>query len=200
MFPGGIYFGWKDTGRFCVTQYLLMHSVFYLTALLKACNLILPKHTYYVDNLFVYCPLPRVKSLYYLNVDFYQYAIGRPDQSVNEKVMVSKVDQQIRITKMLFDAHDLSTLRKTNRKLARYMTSLLSMMICISSILLIIDGTIESKAKKEELWAYVKEVDLPLYYKLRYFSLASLTVLFGRLGEKFSLKLYRLAKKIYRFN
>ena len=45
----------------------------------------LPKHTFYVDNIFVYQPLPHVKSMYYLDVNFYRYFIGRDDQSVNEK-------------------------------------------------------------------------------------------------------------------
>ena len=43
------------------------------------------KHTFYVDNLFVFQPLPYVKNLYYKNVNFYHYFIGRDDQSVNEK-------------------------------------------------------------------------------------------------------------------
>lgn len=47
-----------------------MHSVIYRTQLLRDCGLELPKHTFYVDNLFVYVPLPYVKNMYYLDVDF----------------------------------------------------------------------------------------------------------------------------------
>ena len=65
-----------------------MHSVIYRTQLLRDCGLELPKHTFYVDNIFVYQPLPSVKNIYYLDVDLYRYFIGRSDQSVNEKVMV----------------------------------------------------------------------------------------------------------------
>ena len=39
-----------------------MHSVIYRTMLLRECNLELPKHTFYVDNLFVFQPLPYVKK------------------------------------------------------------------------------------------------------------------------------------------
>ena len=42
-------------------QYILMHSVIYRTELLRNCGLELPKHTFYVDNIFVYQPLPHVK-------------------------------------------------------------------------------------------------------------------------------------------
>ena len=83
-------FGWEQIGRFRPPQYLLMHSVIYRTQLLRDCGLELPKHTFYVDNIFVYQPLPSVKNIYYLDVDLYRYFIGRSDQSVNEKVMVTR--------------------------------------------------------------------------------------------------------------
>ena len=87
---------------------------------LRACRLELPKHTFYVDNIFVYQPLPAVKSIYYMDVDLYRYFIGRADQSVNEKVMVTRVDQQVRVTKLMIDSHNLKQLYQTQRKLARY--------------------------------------------------------------------------------
>ena len=94
VFPRNRVFGWEQIGRFRPSQYLLMHSVIYRTQLLRDCGLELPKHTFYVDNIFVYQPLPWVKNMYYLDVDLYRYFIGRADQSVNEKVMVTRVDQQ----------------------------------------------------------------------------------------------------------
>ena len=83
---------------FMIGQYILMHSVIYRTQLLKECGLELPKHTFYVDNIFVYQPLPHVKNMYYLDVNFYRYFIGRTDQSVNESVMIGRIDQQLRVT------------------------------------------------------------------------------------------------------
>ena len=70
-------FGWEQIGRFRPSQYLLMHSVIYRTQLLRDCGLELPKHTFYVDNIFVYQPLPGGKNIYYLDVDLYRYFIGR---------------------------------------------------------------------------------------------------------------------------
>ena len=78
---------WDDVKVFILGQYILMHSVIYRTQMLRDCGLELPKHTFYVDNIFVYQPLPSVKTLYYLDVNFYRYFIGREDQSVNEQVM-----------------------------------------------------------------------------------------------------------------
>mgnify|MGYP000758721899 FL=1 len=81
VLPQNQVFRWDDIGRFRLDQYILMHSVIYRTEMLKLCQLELPKHTFYVDNIYVYYPLPHVRTLYYLNVDFYRYFIGREDQS-----------------------------------------------------------------------------------------------------------------------
>ena len=78
------------------------------THLLRECGLELPKHTFYVDNIFVYQPLPHVKTMYYLDVNFYRYYIGREDQSVNESVMIGRIDQQIRVTKLMLDYYDVT--------------------------------------------------------------------------------------------
>ena len=90
VLPENQIFRWDDIGRFRLDQYILMHSVIYRTEMLRLCQLELPKHTFYVDNIYVYYPLPHVRTLYYLNVDFYRYFIGREDQSVNEKVMIQR--------------------------------------------------------------------------------------------------------------
>ena len=200
VFPEGRVFTWNEIGRFRPSQYLLMHSVIYRTEMLRACQLELPKHTFYVDNIFVYQPLPAVKSIYYMDVDLYRYFIGRADQSVNEKVMVTRVDQQVRVTKLMIDSHNLKQLYQTQRKLARYMTSYLSMMMTISSIFLIIDGSPAALGKKTELWEYLRTSNPELYHKLKYRSLSFVGNIPGYQGRKLSVKLYRLARKIYKFN
>ena len=88
VFPQNRLFTWMHVGRFRPDQNILMHSVIYRTEVLRRCGMVLPKHTFYVDNIFIYQPLPYVKSMYYMDLDLYRYFIGRADQSVNESVMV----------------------------------------------------------------------------------------------------------------
>ena len=95
--PEGRFFGWDEAKALGKTHYLLMHSLIYRTSLLRECGMKLPEHTFYVDNLVAFIPLPYVKTMYYLDVNFYRYFIGRADQSVNEKVMIGRIDQQIRV-------------------------------------------------------------------------------------------------------
>lgn len=200
VFPRNKVFGWEQIGRFRPSQYLLMHSVIYRTQLLRDCGLELPKHTFYVDNIFVYQPLPSVKNIYYLDVDLYRYFIGRSDQSVNEKVMVTRVDQQLRVTYQMINSHDLRTVGADHKKLARYMFNYLAMMMAISSIFLVIDGRPEALGKKTQLWEYLRTVDSGLYHKMKYRAVSAFTNFPGYQGRKLSVQLYRLARKIYKFN
>ena len=200
VFPVNTIFSWQNTRHFRASQYLLMHSCIYRTELLRKSGMKLPKHTFYVDNIFVYQPLPFVESIYYLDVDLYRYFIGRQDQSVNEQVMVKRVDQQIRVTKIMIECCDLEALAETQPKLAHYMFNYLSMMVAICSILCILSQKPEDRMKKTALWRFLKEKNPKLYHHLKYRSISTATILPGKPGRKVSIGLYRLARKIYKFN
>ena len=200
VFPVGRVFGWDAIKPFKLGQYLLMHSVIYRTQLLRDCGLELPKHTFYVDNIFVYQPLPYVRNMYYLDVDLYRYFIGRADQSVNEQVMLGRVDQQLRVNYHMLDSHDLEQVAKTSRKLAGYMYNYLAIMVTVSSVFLTMDGSPDALAKRTRLWEYIRTLDPRLYTRMRYFSLPGLANLPTAPGRKLSLAIYRLSRKIYKFN
>ena len=79
-FPENKVFTWEDAKPLRKGKYMMMHSLMYRLDILKQSKLQLPEHTFYVDNLFVFIPLQYCKKLYYINVDFYRYFIGREDQ------------------------------------------------------------------------------------------------------------------------
>ena len=179
-------------------KYLLMHSMIYRTQLLHDCNLELPRHTFYVDNLFAFEPLPYVKNLYYLDVNFYRYFIGRDDQSVNEKVMIRRIDQQIRVNKLMVDAY--INCRNLNKHLKNYMFSYLDIITTISSIMLIRAGSEEALQKKKELLDYIKTQNRLVYRKLRHSLFGRVMNLPGRGGRKMSVAAYKISQKFYGFN
>lgn len=197
-FPQGRMFTWDDVKRMPKGKYILMHSVIYRTKLLRECGLELPRHTFYVDNIFVYKPLPYVQNMYYLDVDFYRYFIGREDQSVNEKVMIKRIDQQIKVNKIMADDVDLWKI--SNRHLRNYMFNYLEIITVVSTIMCIRSGTEENLEKKRELWSYIKEKDLRLFHHLRRGILGQTMNLPGRGGRKISVAAYKLSQKIVGFN
>ena len=200
VFPADQIIAWDSIRRFRTSQYLLMHSVIYRTQLLRDCGLELPRHTFYVDNIFVYQPLPYVKTLYYMDLDLYRYFIGRSDQSVNESVMAGRIDQQVRVTKHMINAHDIIALKAMQPKLGRYMLNYLSMMMSISSIFAVIAGTPEALGLRTQLWEYLRQKDAALYRRCRYKVTNVGTNIPGYQGRKLSVQLYRVAQKIYKFN
>lgn len=197
-FPKDQIFTWSDVRHFYKGHYILMHSVIYRTKLLRECGLELPKHTFYVDNIYVYKPLPSVKHMYYMDVDFYRYFIGRDDQSVNEKVMIGRIDQQIKVNKIMIDEFDLWKI--PNPKLRHYMFNYLEIITVISTIMLIRSGTEENLEKKRELWKYIKDHDIRLFHHLRNGIMGNALNLPGRGGRKISVAAYKLSQKIVGFN
>ena len=197
-FPTDCIFSWKDVRHFYKGHYILMHSVIYRTQLLRDCGLKLPDHTFYVDNIYVYKPLPYVRSMYYMDVDFYRYFIGRDDQSVNEKVMISRIDQQIKVNKIMID--DVDLWKVSSIKCRKYMFNYLEIITVISTVMLLRSGTEENLEKKRELWTYIKEKDIRLFHRLRRGILGGTMNLPGKGGRKISVAAYRLSQKVVGFN
>ena len=199
ILPEGRVFTWEEIGKFPPNKNILMHSVIYRTEVLRQCGMVLPKHTFYVDNIFVYQPLPYVKSMYYMDLDLYRYFIGRADQSVNESVMIGRVDQQLRVTKHMIDCQDLDAL-KDQKRLRAYMVHYLSVMMAVSDIFLLLDGSAEAHAKKAELWQYLKDHVTPGVYRAVRVNLGGMTDLHFPGGDKVVISTYRQLRKIFKFN
>lgn len=195
--PMNRIFGWDEL-KFGMTQYLLMHSVIYRTKVLRDCGIVLPKHTFYVDNIYVFQPLPYVKNIYYLDVCLYKYFIGRDDQSVHESVMIKRLDQQYRVTKLMLEIYNSSPIDNANVDEA--MVHYFDMMMCVSSILSIIEGSDERLRDKENLWKQVRVSNPALYNRVRKSLLGKTMNLPGKAGRKCSVIGYKIVQKFFGFN
>ncbi len=201
ILPKDTIFTWEECKHFTKGHYILMHSVIFRTKLLQDCGIKLPEHTFYVDNLYVFEPLPYVKNLYYLDVNFYRYYIGREDQSVNEGIMISRIDQQIKVNKIMIDyivEHKQEILG--NKRLYQYMRNYLEIIMTVSSVLLIRSETKENLEKKKELWQYLKEKDKKLYTWMRGGIMGGAMNLPGKGGRRISVDGYKICQKIFKFN
>ena len=197
-FPTEEVFTWDQVKHMPKGKYLLMHSLIYRTKLLVDCGLELPRHTFYVDNIFAFDPLPYVKTMYYVDTNFYRYFIGRDDPSVNETVMIRRIDQQIRVNKLMVDSYTKHT--SMNKRTRKYMISYLDIITTVSSIMLIRSGTAEALEKKKELLTYIKDTNRSLYSRLRFGLMGNFMNLPGRGGRKISVAAYKLCQKFYGFN
>ena len=197
-FPIEEFFGWEKIHHLPKGKYLLMHSLIYRTELLRESKMELPKHTFYVDNLFAFEPLPLVQNMYYVDVNFYHYFIGRDDQSVNEAVMIRRIDQQLTVNRLMVDVYTKT--KFTNKGLRKYMFSYLDIITTVSSIMLIRAKTDEALEKKKELLQYIKKQNFGLYRQLRHSLFGRVMNLPGRGGRKMSVLAYKISQKLYGFN
>jgi len=200
-FPKDRIFGWEDVKHFRKGHYILMHSVIYRTKLLRDCGVRLPEHTFYVDNIYVFEPLMHVKNMYYLDENFYRYYIGRDDQSVNESVMISRIDQQIRVNKLMIDFYTANKARIVkNKRLHQYMRNYLEIITTVSSVLMIRSNTEENLEKKKELWQYMRNKDKHLHFWMRRGIMGNTMNLPGKGGRKVSVDAYKICQKVFKFN
>lgn len=196
--PQNQIFEWEEAKSLGRSHYLLMHSMIYRTELLRSCGLVLPEHTFYVDNLVAFIPLAAVRTMYYLDVNLYRYFIGREDQSVSEKIMIGRIDQQIKVNKLMIDY--MAGQKNLQKKQREYMIHLLIMITTVSSIFLIQTKDEKDFEKKKELWRYLKNADRKVYVPVRLSLLGRLCNLPGKGGRQVSVTGYKIVQKIYGFN
>ncbi|MCH3944223.1 MAG: glycosyltransferase family 2 protein [Atopobiaceae bacterium] len=197
--PRGKIITWDKIGHFNMAQNLLMHSLCYRVDILRAGGVPMPSHTFYVDNIYAYVPLPRCKTLYYLDVDLYRYFIGRGDQSVNESVMISRIDQQLRITRVMMHAYHLYD-EVESVKLRSYMVSYFTLMMAVCSVFSRLSDKPDAMDNCEELWDELKAYDIRMYRRARMGAVGTATNLPTKAGEKATIGIYRVAQKLVKFN
>ena len=172
VMEAGRVLGWDDLGKFGLAQYIIMHALTFRTQVVRDSGLKLPEHTFYVDFYYSYQPFPWVKRIQYLDVPFYHYFIGRDDQSVNEKVMITRLDQLARVNEAMTRA--LPPRAEVEEKLWRYMVHYLRINAVVCSVMAQLSGTPEHLALKEQIWETMDQINPEATDRLRQDLLAGL--------------------------
>jgi len=171
-------FTWDDMKHVKLSTIFLMHSLMFRLDVLKESKMELPNHTFYVDDIYAYIPLPYVKKIYYNDLDFYHYFIGRADQSINFGTMCKRFDQQMRVFEIIFNEFSLEKLKTFPKPLYKYMFKWVMTIMAITVMTII--GTKEDKPmRKVEYKKFLKRLkaaDKKLYNKVRHRSLLSLVL------------------------
>ena len=149
-----------------------MHALTMRTEVVRASGLVMPEHTFYVDYLYSFVPLPYISTIRYLDVDLYHYFIGRDDQSVNEKVMITRLDQLARVNEAMTRA--LPPRAEVEDKLWRYMVHYLRINAVVCSVMAQLSGTPEHLALKEQIWETMDQINPEATDRLRQDLLAGL--------------------------
>ena len=196
--PRDRVFGWDEFGRLRPSQYMLMHALTYRAEVLRESGLRLPAHTFYVDNLYASIPLAHVKTMYYLDVDLYHYFIGRADQSVNQEVMIRRIDQQLRVTNIMQQA--LPSLTEVHPRMHRYAVHYFSIVSAVTSLVLLRSGTREHIQRKHGFWEALRVEHPRVYRSMRRSALGQVMNLPGPAGRRTTVTAYRVARWVVGFN
>ena len=189
---------WSETGRWKINQYPFIHSMMYKKSVLDKAKIKLPKHIFYVDNLFIYLPLIYTNSIYYLNIDFYRYFIGRPDQSIQEDLLIERSMDQVQIAEAICTKYDLDSVK--DKKLRKIMKRECVFLMTLGIIFSRLSYSKEGERQYKEMWRHVKESNPKLYKSMRPFSMAYCSSIPTPIGRFIALKGYKFAHKIVKFN
>ena len=197
--PIDTVFTWNDIKRIGLETVFLMHSLMYKTGKLRESGMNLPNHTFYVDDIYAYVPLPFMKNLYYHDLDFYHYFIGRADQSINYGTMCKRYEQQVRVFKIMFESNSLEKLKTFPKHLYQYMWQFLMIIGAVTFMTIV--GTKEDKEIRKKFFKdfqkELKGIDKKLFNKLRYRTPLIIAFLIPGYNLKsfFSRKIYGMYQK-----
>ena len=197
MTPGRVL-SWDTVRSFPIWKQFMIHSLTYRVQMLRDMGLSLPKHTFYEDNLYIYRPLPFTKRLYYLDQPLYGYFIGREDQSVNDSVIIRRLDQVTRIAADMITSYPMAYLKTLPRKLKNYMLNNLAGQLFTTASLQFMSGE-KGLEMNRAMWRDIRQFDPELYSALRHHLLGMFTVLPGRAGRGLLVWSYKLGRRMIKF-
>lgn len=174
--PSGKLIGWNSVKNFRYSKVLMMHAILYKREKLLESDTVLPEHTFYVDNIYMYKPMPFIKTLYYLDVDLYRYFIGRSDQSITIDNLLKRYEQQIRVTLCMVDAYKWDEIKKMPKGLKNYMWQVLNAVMSMTLFYICSAYSKERKTAYKEMWEHIKRNDRKMYNRLRHGSYSTLVV------------------------
>lgn len=198
--PENKVFSWDELGFFGPNEFFVMHTLIYRTQILWESHLKLPEHVFYVDSIFATLPLIYTRKLFYMNVNFYRYYIGRDDQSVNTKVLMERIDQYIKVNTIICENINIEETDKISPKLTHYIYRFIRILTVVATVFLNMSGTYENEIKRKDYWEMLKKTQPKLYPKIRLYKGNVAGNLPGHLGSRIASSGYDISKGIFKFN
>ena len=186
---------WDKAGFFTVANQFMIHCMVYRTQLLRDMDLVLPEHTFYEDNLYIYQPLPHVKKLWYYPKKLHAYFVGRADQSINQANLLKRLDQATEIAGRMITSYSMAQLKALPKPLRRYMINNCCGQLSTTCSLQCMDGE-RGAAMYDALWKRIRDFDPALYRALRRNLLGRCTCLPGKAGKRLLVWGYQISQNI----
>ena len=105
---------------------------------------------------------------WYLDIDFYRYFVGRPQQSVTYENMIKRYAQQVKVMTLMALSYSYEEIKKLEKMHKYYLMHDLIVKLYLTSFYVYADYNKEKEATYREFWTTFKKENRSLYYKLRY--------------------------------
>jgi len=197
-FPIDRIFGWDETRRFRIDQILMIHTCTFRTDLLRENGVVLPIHTFYEDNYYIYANLVNCKKIYYMHSALYLYAIGREGQSVQNDVMMRRYTHQIKATELCFTAFHLAEVNQ--KRLKKYLEHEMYIMFCIATIFSRLNKSDQADNDLKKMWENCYAFDKKQANHFRWHTSLILLCVPGKFGRLLVRFIFFLSHKVVRFN
>ena len=199
VFKPNAIIGWEDTKRFRVEQFLMIHSCTFRTELAKKYGPGLPKHVFYEDNLYIGKIKPHVDKIYYLDLNLYNYTIGREGQSMARETMAKRYMHQVQVCEMLFNEWDLEATKQKSKRLYKLLMHEMEVMYAGACAFAMLSSDEKYYENIQNMWKKAFEHDEKNAKKLRYGFLRFMNIK-GKFGRKLGIFFYNLAHVVVKFN
>jgi glycosyltransferase involved in cell wall biosynthesis len=128
---------------------IVMHTLTFRLDLLRRINYHQTEGICYTDTEYVYYPLTAANTIYFLDVDLYQYYVGRDDQSMSITSMIKCRSHFVKILNRILDTPETATTIHDNYLLMKNAESVhLMKMILYAYLILNKPSSAEQKALK----------------------------------------------------
>ena len=118
----------------------------------------------------------------------------------NETVMISRIDQQIRVNEIMIDLYAKHESTFSCPQLKEYMLHYLETIQMVTSVLLMKMNTSESEKMRDDLWHYLEEKSPEGYKALKSSVLGKISKSHNKLSHKLTMGGYKIAQKWIGFN
>lgn len=161
-FPKNRMFKFNEIQNFQVYEYIMLHMLTYKTELLKKMDLHCPEKVFYEDNYFNYAPLPYVETMYFIDINFYHYYVGRQGQSISIENMRKNYKHYVTVLEETCKIHKFNELKTLEKKKFKFITHEFLIIWSLTMFNVTISGDPLKLWKPFKKW--FKEND-PEYYK-----------------------------------
>lgn len=186
---------WETCHAFPIWKQFMIHSMCYRVALLREHAYELPKHTFYEDNLYIYQPLPWVQTILYLPHPLYGYTVAQENQSVSEKNLLLRMDQNTRMVTRMICTWTWEEISRLPVHLRNYMLSFLSGQVLNVTVLHERAGNELARNLNRDMWEQICSFDPELYRRIRRHPSAAVITRSGPLIRRLAYHVSRAAQK-----